>query len=99
MPGLERRRLVEEEELRELPGCRSGELPTLKTSRHAIQRFAGKAPADMPGLVVQAPAVPVDEPASGIGDEFAERCHPVPRRHATRVAAVKDPLTRPASAR
>jgi hypothetical protein len=40
MPGRERRRLVEEEELRELPGRRSGpRCQPRNSSRQAIQRF------------------------------------------------------------
>ena len=41
----------------------------------------GVAPPDPPGVVVEAAAVPVDEPAAGIGDELAERRDAVLQRH------------------
>jgi hypothetical protein len=41
---------------------------------------AGVAATDPAVVVVQAPTVPVHEPARGIGDELAERRHPVLQR-------------------
>jgi hypothetical protein len=40
------------------------------------------AAADPAGVIVEAAAVAVDEPTRRIGDEVAERGHPVLERHA-----------------
>lgn len=42
---------------------------------------AGVVSADTPVAVVEAAAVPVDEPAARLGDELAERRHSVLERH------------------
>ena len=63
------------------PGCRSGErCQPRNASRHAIQRRPAKRLRIVPSRVVQAAAVAVDEPAAGLGDQLAERRHPVSER-------------------
>ena len=81
--GRHRRRLVEEEELGELP--RLEERPPLPSPE--LEPAGDPAPvvvaaADPAGVVVEAAAVPVDEPAGWVGDELAERRYPVLERHA-----------------
>ena len=53
---------------------------------------AGVAAANPPGLVVEAAAVAVDEPASRIRDKGAKRRHPVSERHLRLSLAVFDRL-------
>src|SRR4029450_1475467 len=80
----ERRRLVEEEELRELPGLHqrlSG--PPAELESAGDPALAVVAPEDASLAVVQAAAVPVDESSRRVGDELAQRRHPVPERHLT----------------
>ena len=47
------------------------------------------APPDPSGVVVQTAAVPVDEPAAGLGDELAERSDAVLQRHRATVTAAR----------
>ena len=71
----ERGHLVEEEELRELAGLEErAALPTAELEAAGDPAPAVEAPADASAGVVEAPAVPVDEPARRIGDELAEGC-------------------------
>ena len=74
------------------PGCNSRFLcQPLYSSRHEIQRFTPLRRTMSPIGIVQAATVAVDEPASGVGHELAEGCHPVAqghRRHRTAAAWV-----------
>ena len=83
VPGRHRRRLVEEEELRELP--RPEERPALPAPElepAGDPAPGGVAAADPAGVIVEAAAVAVDEPSRRMCDEVAERRHPVLERHA-----------------
>ena len=82
VPGGECGRLVEEEELREPAGlheCRAVPAPELEPARDPA--LAVVTPPDPPLVVVEAAAVPVDEPARRVGDQLARRRHPVLQRH------------------
>ncbi len=85
MAGRERRSLVQEEQLREPPRLQEA-LPSpaakLEPARDPALRC--EATNDRPVHVVQAAAVPVDEPSSRVGDELAERRHSVLQRHSGR---------------
>src|SRR5207342_70607 len=74
VPGRHRRRLVEEEELGELAGLEEGPpQPAPELEPAGDPPPAVVAPPNAAGAVVQAAAVPVDEPAGRVGDELAER--------------------------
>ena len=81
--GRHRRRLVEEEELRELPRLEERPPQPAPELEPAGDPAPGVVAAPDPaGAVVQAAAVPVDEPAGRVCDELAERRYPVLERHA-----------------
>ena len=85
MPGCERRRLVEEEQLGEaarLQECAT--LPAAELEPTGDPAPAGIAPPNAAGLVVQATSISVDKAAGGIRDEVAERRDPVLQRHVLR---------------
>ena len=83
MPGRERGRLVEEEELGEPSRLHQRRaVPAAELEPAGDPALAVVAPPDAPALVVQTAAVPVDEPARRVGDELAERRDPVLERHA-----------------
>lgn len=74
VPGGERRRLVEEEQLGETARLHQrGTVPPFEPQPAGDPAFSVVSAADAPGFVVQAAAVPVDEPSSRIGDQIAER--------------------------
>jgi hypothetical protein len=74
--------LVEEEELREAPRLLEWvAVPAAELEAAGDPALARVAPPDTPRVVVEAPAVAVDEAAAGIGDELAERRHAVLQRH------------------
>jgi hypothetical protein len=82
VPGRERRRLVQEEQLGEL--ARLHQLlavpaAELEPARDPAPRRP--APPDPSLLVVQAAAVPVDEPTRGVRDQLAARSDAVPAGH------------------
>jgi hypothetical protein len=80
--GRERRRLVEEEELREAPGTherRTAATAELQAARDPAPHLV--RPADAAVRVVQAATVAVDEAAGRIRDQFSERSHSGPQRH------------------
>ena len=78
MPGRERRRLVEKEELREAPGLhQSLAVPAAELEPARDPALPVEAAPDPPRSVVEAAAVTVDEPTRGIGDELPERRHTV----------------------
>ena len=82
VPGRERGRLVQEEQLGELPRLHQRlAVPAaeLEPARDPAPRRP--APADPSLLVVQAAAVPVDEPAGGVRDQVAARRDAVLTRH------------------
>jgi hypothetical protein len=82
VPGGERRRLVEEEELREAARLQERTAPPAAEAEAARDPpLARVAPADPPGLVVETAAVAVDEAARRVGDELSERRRAVPERH------------------
>ena len=56
-------------------------LPAAELEAARDPAFAGVAPADAPGLVVEAASIAVDQAARGIGDQLAERRDPVLERH------------------
>jgi len=82
VPCRERGRLVEEEELGEEPGME--ELPSLPAFELEPARdpaLRGVTAPDPPGRVVEAAAVPVDEPAARARDQVAERRDAILERH------------------
>jgi quercetin dioxygenase-like cupin family protein len=82
VPRGEGRGLVEEEQLGESPRPhqrRPVPPPELQATRDPAFRCG--EPSDPSCGVVQTSAVAIDEPACGIGDEFAERRDPVLPRH------------------
>ena len=82
VPGRERGRLVEEEELRELPRLHQRlAVPALELEPTDDPPSGGHPAPDSPLVVVNAAAVPVDEPAGRIGDQFAERSDAILQRH------------------
>ena len=88
--GGERRRLVEEEELREPAGLHQRPaLPAAELQAACDPALAVVAPPDPPLGVVEAAAVAVDEASRWIGDEVAERRHTVLARHPADDAAVR----------
>jgi hypothetical protein len=73
--------LVEEEKLGELAGLEErAALPASELEPTSDPAPAVEAPADVTVVVVEAAAVPVDEPASRVGDELAEGCDAVLQR-------------------
>ena len=73
VPGGERRRLVEEEQLGELARLEEPRaLPAAELEPARDPASRRPPPPDPPCVVVEATAVPVDETARGIGDEVAE---------------------------
>jgi hypothetical protein len=95
--GCERGRLVEEEQLGEPAGLQERRaVPVLEAQAAGDPALAVVAPADPPGFVVQAAAVPVDEPARRGGDQVAERRDPIltvvrPRCRASRASRLPSP--------
>ena len=82
MSGRERRRLVEEEQLREAAGLEQGmPVPAFEPEPARDPATSVVSPPDAPGVVVEAAAVAVDEAAGGVGDELAERGDAVLERH------------------
>src|SRR4051794_19804736 len=89
VPGREGRRLVEEEQLRELAGLQERRaMPVLEAQATRDPTPAVVAPPDPALLVVQAAAVPIDEPAGRRGDQLAERRDAIPARHALTLLVV-----------
>ena len=82
VPGGERGRFVEEEQLREPAGLHQRlAVPATEleaTPDPATRRVVSPDPAV---LVVEAASVAVHESPRGIGDQLAERRDPVPERH------------------
>src|SRR5262245_60988516 len=88
MPGRERRRLVEEEQLGELAGLQERRaVPVLVDEAARDPALDLVAAADPPLRVVEAAAVPVDEPTRLRRDEVAERRDTVLEGHAPVVPA------------
>ena len=86
VPGRERGRLVEEEELRELPRLQERlAVPALELQATGDPPPGGHPSPDSTLVVVDAAAVPVDEPAGRIGDQLAQRSDAVLERHAPSV--------------
>ena len=88
MPGGERGRLVEEEELREAAGLHQRRaVPAAEAQPAGDPAPAGMVAADAAVRVVQAAAVAVDEPARRRGDQLPQRGDAILTRHA------RDPTT------
>ena len=82
MPRGERGRLIEEEQLGEAARLQQRlAMPPVEPEPARDPALAAEPPPDPTVFVVQAPPVPVHEPASGFGDQFAERRHAVLQRH------------------
>ena len=82
MTGRERGRLVQEEQLGEPARLQQrAALPAAELEPTRDPALPVEAPPDPPGIVVQTPAIPVDESPRRIGDELAERRHAVLQRH------------------
>jgi hypothetical protein len=88
MPGRERRRLVQEEELREAarlherPAVPAAELePTCDPALDLI------APTDASVVVVEAATVAVDKPSGGIRNQLSQGCDSILERHSSRSIA------------
>ena len=82
VPGRERRRLVEEEQLGEPAGLQQRlAVPAAEPETARDPPLAVEPPADPAPLIVQAPTVAVHETATGFGDQLAERGDTVPQRH------------------
>jgi hypothetical protein len=89
VPGSERRRLVEEEELGEPTRLHQGlSMPATEPEATGDPASAVVVPADPALRVVEAAPVAVDETAGGIGDQLSERCHTVLERHEAITVAV-----------
>jgi uncharacterized protein (DUF1810 family) len=95
MPGSQRRRLVEEEQLGVSPG-RHQLCPTSVTEpKPAGNPSPGRVPpADLAMLVVQAAPVAVHEPPVGGGDQVAEGRYPVLERHTSQAKQARPPEVR-----
>ena len=64
------------------PGCSLGPRSQPRnSSRHAIQRRVAVPPPDAPGIVMHAPAIPVEEAARRVCDELGERRHAILQWH------------------
>ena len=86
MPGGERRRLVEEEELCEPSRLEQRSPPPASELEAAGDPALSGVPSPDPTcLVMKAAAVPVDEATRRIRDELAQRRHPVLQRHSDTV--------------
>jgi murein endopeptidase len=84
MPGGQRRRLVEKEQLGEAAGLEQGSaLPAAELQPAGDPAPDGVTGPDAALLVVEAAAVAVDETARGVGDQLAERRYAVLTRHLT----------------
>ena len=95
MPGGERGRFVEEEQLREAPGPQQRAAPPVAELEPARDPAAAVvAAADAPFVVVEAATVPVHQAARGVGDELAERRDPVLQRHPGIIANAESPPKR-----
>jgi hypothetical protein len=78
VPGGERGRLVQEEELRELARLHEPRaVPAAELEPARDPALAVVAPTDPPPVVVEAAAVPVDEAARRVDDQLAPRRHAV----------------------
>jgi hypothetical protein len=70
--GREGGRLVQEEELGELPGLHQRlPVPSFELESAGDPAAGGEAAPDLAAVVVQAASVPVDESAGGIRDQLA----------------------------
>ena len=75
-------RLVEEEQLGESPRLQKARpSPATKLEPAPDPTPTVEAPPNVAVPVVQAATIAVDEPSRRVGDELAERRHPVPERH------------------
>jgi hypothetical protein len=82
MAGGECSRLVEEEQLGEASGLQQRPaLPATELEPAGDPAFADGMAADAPQLVVEAATVSVDQAATWICDQLAQRCHSVLQRH------------------
>src|SRR5439155_794137 len=82
VPGRERGRLVEEEQLGEPPRLQQRlPPPAAELEPAGDPALRRRAPANPPVVVMEAAAIAIDEPAGGVGDELAERSDPVLQRH------------------
>jgi len=82
VPGGHRGGLVEEEQLGEAARLQQRRaVPAAEAQPAGDPAPAGVAAADVPGGVVQAATVAVDQAARGIGDQLAQRRDPVAPRH------------------
>jgi len=82
VPGRERRRLVEEEQLGEAARLQQRRpLPVLEPQPAGDPAAPVVMPADAAVVVVQAAAVAVHEPAGGVRDQLAQRGDAVLQRH------------------
>ena len=80
--GRERRRLVEEEQFREATGLHERcSVPAAELELARDPALHGEASPDASLGVVQAAAVPIDEPARRVGDQVAERRDAILSRH------------------
>ena len=86
VPGCERRRLVEEEELGEQARLEErAPLPAPELEPAGDPPLRGVPPSDPACVVVEAAAVSVDEPARRARDQLTERRDAVLQRHRPRV--------------
>jgi hypothetical protein len=82
--GSERGRLVEEEQLSELPWLGEGlAVPPAELEPTRDPTLAVEAPTNPALIIVEASAVAVDEAARGMRDQLAARRDPVTARHLT----------------
>ena len=82
MPGGERGRLVEEEELGEAAGLEQRPpQPAAELEPAADPALAVVAPADAARFVMEAAAISVDQATRRVCDQLAERCDPVLEGH------------------
>src|SRR5580765_755241 len=80
--GRERRRLVEEEELGEAARLHQWvPVPAPERKPACDPALPVVTPADSAPIVVEAAAVPVDEPTRRVGDHLAQRCDAVLESH------------------
>src|SRR6186997_2044673 len=92
MPGGERRGFIQEEQLGEPAGLEErGTMPSLEPQPAPDPSLPRVAAADVTVVVVEAPTVAVQQPASRIRDQLAEGRDPVLERHRGRPS---DPLAR-----
>src|SRR4029077_6883535 len=82
VPGRERRDLVEEEQLGELPRLQLGaSRPATELQPACDPATCAVSPPDAPGIVMHAPAVPVEQAARRVRDELGERRDAILQRH------------------